>query len=436
MVFLFAPELEVFSFSIILTSSPLNDLLANPPYLLTTNHCRAYRVLIFPESPPEALFRCDDTSIIMQELNNADSGDLIMSSSEWSEQHSPDQTEETNNTSKMPWESSLCDNEYVVDSLMIQSGMPFINIRFDWTYKSTINPVPAGSLGFRRVGTSSWFAFTGNQDHRSRALSMSGDWEVGSVQPVPDLETAMSSNIFNFLTNTANTDGECLVYLDETLPDNSNDPIWNLTDEKGNTLSNVAAASGALRPRTMATTYLLSKRLDWANAHNYEGHTPWEALEARTASYSSSLETELGGLTQFVLDLYGLKPAQDVLICRHIIKCLEYRMIPDLENVHRISNIETPSITRGKIVQVASSILAEASRLGQDGSLIPNFQYQQLKQHLLTKHSECRNDRAFGLVSFMCGYTMQGNLESRAAKFSEMADMLRIPKEIETPSLN
>lgn len=95
---------------------------------------------------------------------------------------------------------------------------------FVWPETSTDGPMDISvklwrSVGFRRVGTSEWFAFTPNPDHPSQRLDASQDYDFPEPpldhRTMPDHKRAL----FESLYDHESLDGDCLDHLRATLPD-------------------------------------------------------------------------------------------------------------------------------------------------------------------------------------------------------------------------
>ncbi|KAJ2969551.1 hypothetical protein NQ176_g8604 [Zarea fungicola] len=137
------------------------------------------------------------------------------------------------------------------------------------------------SLGFRRVGTSSWFAFVDDPAHPSRQLEASDDWDEPPRLHAPSSIFDTSPAVFAIIQRSSHlTDRACLRLLQTKLSRNVQDASWSSTDEKGNNLLHVAAVKSKLA----VVEYLLSRRPDLATMRNREGDTPLEALQARLES--------------------------------------------------------------------------------------------------------------------------------------------------------
>ncbi|KAK8050971.1 hypothetical protein PG993_002356 [Apiospora rasikravindrae] len=132
------------------------------------------------------------------------------------------------------------------------------------------------SLGFRRIGTSSWFAFTDDEGHPSRSLDVSEEWD-----PPQDtgFYTAISEpvqGVIDHVLRAPASTPEDLRQLDQVVPDSAEDGRWFATNEHGNTVLHMAAMKGNLD----LIKYLIARCPDLATARNREGDTPLEALQS------------------------------------------------------------------------------------------------------------------------------------------------------------
>jgi len=129
------------------------------------------------------------------------------------------------------------------------------------------------SLGFRRVGTSSWFARTDSPDHPSRHLEIDQDWkqpdEVGNSS-----SSDRFKQIFERLADPAVEETKCIEELTNTLPEDSEDEQWLSCNQDGNTILHVAAM--ACKPELIKFVFSRAARL--AAVRNKEGYTALEAL--------------------------------------------------------------------------------------------------------------------------------------------------------------
>lgn len=128
------------------------------------------------------------------------------------------------------------------------------------------------SLGFRRIGSSTWFGLTSDPDHPSHSVPISADYDPPQpqhappdegLQQIPKMDDMEDSQLCTLLEQ-----------FHQNCPDA--DPRWLATDEKGNTwLHSVAMAS---KPRSL--DWILAKAFgpQMHDARNDSGDTPFDAL--------------------------------------------------------------------------------------------------------------------------------------------------------------
>jgi GNAT superfamily N-acetyltransferase len=150
----------------------------------------------------------------------------------------------------------------------------------EWREHQAISELFFRSLGFRRVGVSSWFAFVDNPSHPSRQLKASDDWN----EPDNSYDTACipqsARQAFASLSNPKLPGGECVSQLQKDMPADFQDASWSAVDEDGNNILHLAAIHAKLE----AIQYILSCRRDLASNRNRAGDSPLEALKAKMES--------------------------------------------------------------------------------------------------------------------------------------------------------
>lgn len=128
------------------------------------------------------------------------------------------------------------------------------------------------SVGFRRIGTSHWFAFTNNPNHPSRLLEPEQDWNPNQSREVMvpnDIKT-----LFAKLGDMEVKDIECLNLIMAELPNDPRDHKWHSVDEQGNTFLHIAARSF----RAELIRLLLGKAPQSATTRNNWGRTALDVL--------------------------------------------------------------------------------------------------------------------------------------------------------------
>ncbi|KAK8029310.1 hypothetical protein PG991_006366 [Apiospora marii] len=102
------------------------------------------------------------------------------------------------------------------------------------------------SLGFRRIGTSPWFAFTDQVDHPSRQLDISKEWDPPQHTGAYNAMLEHVRQVITSVLRIRAPNAETLRQLEEALPGNAEDERWFATDEEGNTVLHLAAMNGSL----------------------------------------------------------------------------------------------------------------------------------------------------------------------------------------------
>jgi len=134
------------------------------------------------------------------------------------------------------------------------------------------------SLGFRRVGTSGWLAFTDDDSHPSRHLDVAQDWD----QPERSKEEEhIPEQIHTTLSDPSASEVECIRQIQEVFPVEANAQSRLHTDERGNTILHIAAVCR----KSETISYILSNYPHLAGIRNAEGHTPLEALQSSLEEY-------------------------------------------------------------------------------------------------------------------------------------------------------
>lgn len=140
------------------------------------------------------------------------------------------------------------------------------------------------SLGFRRIGTSPWFAYTDQPGHPSKELDISKDWDsvqdTGSYTAISQHVQAALASVMSIRTPNAET----LRQLERALPGSSEDERWFATDEEGNTVLHLAAKKGCLE----IARHIVTSCPILSTARNREGETPLEAFESAMEQFRTN----------------------------------------------------------------------------------------------------------------------------------------------------
>ncbi|KAI1401892.1 hypothetical protein F4819DRAFT_306770 [Hypoxylon fuscum] len=129
------------------------------------------------------------------------------------------------------------------------------------------------SMGFRRIGSSDWFALAGARSHPCHTLPAADDYDPPAAAPrtkFPDIKP-----LFKSLKKLEDT--ECLKVLQDTLQNHaSGEPQWAATDRGGNTLLHTAG----LNSKPECVKWIMHECQQLAQVRNHEGYTPLEALQS------------------------------------------------------------------------------------------------------------------------------------------------------------
>ncbi|PSR84017.1 hypothetical protein BD289DRAFT_482998 [Coniella lustricola] len=140
------------------------------------------------------------------------------------------------------------------------------------------------SLGFRRVGTSSWFAFVNDLDHPSHKLAICDDLDDPPHMKHDSSLLEPFKEAIDCLSHLRVPQEQCLLKIQEFLPDDTDDARWMLADESGHTVLHHAA----MNSRPEVVNFIFCRCADLAKVRNREGNTPLEALQARLESKRSA----------------------------------------------------------------------------------------------------------------------------------------------------
>ncbi|KAK4194330.1 hypothetical protein QBC40DRAFT_320008 [Triangularia verruculosa] len=138
--------------------------------------------------------------------------------------------------------------------------------------------------GFRRVGRSRWLAYTTNEQHPSRQVTVAEDAAVDHGLPGfgmrPEWQSVVPAHLAALVRDLGKrhkTDTDCLNLLKEVLPKDRNHDDWLVRGEFGNTLLHLAALSS--KPETIQ--FVLKRKPSLAWTKNLRGDTPLQALHQR-----------------------------------------------------------------------------------------------------------------------------------------------------------
>lgn len=151
------------------------------------------------------------------------------------------------------------------------------------------------SLGFRRVGTSEWLAFTDKDSHPSRHLDKARDWDAPVQLKGEQINPELISPILSSLADPSISGAECILKM-EVFTVEGHAPLQVYTDENGNTILHVAATGRKVEP----ISYIMSKIPQLVEQRNSGGYTPLEALQS---SLDQQRTRRLGGGVREVIDV-------------------------------------------------------------------------------------------------------------------------------------
>ncbi|KAM5345672.1 hypothetical protein ACJ41O_011533 [Fusarium nematophilum] len=210
------------------------------------------------------------------------------------------------------------------------------------------------SLGFRRVGTSDWFAFTDMASHPSKRLGLMDDWDEpqssqSTTQPSKTLLT-----IFRMLAGRRASDEECVQHIRKTSFQGENDS-WLLVDDAGKTILHVAALSG--RPKTVQ--HIVDQRPELTSVRNGEGYTPLEALY-KSMELRRTRGLKYKGLRTVVLaDKFKGFPQSDIAVAA----ALTGTSVRDLSGLSEAEMEEAFSLAERRPPRACMAVLLRTLRL-------------------------------------------------------------------------
>ncbi|KAF7560824.1 hypothetical protein G7046_g3319 [Stylonectria norvegica] len=128
------------------------------------------------------------------------------------------------------------------------------------------------SLGFRRVGSTSYFAWTSIPIHHSRGLASNCDYNP-PVSPV-DIRSRDVAPLFDAFKQL--NDHACLTKLHQVFPTRRmNDTRWLSRDSEGNTILHAAA----IHEKAHSVGWIIAECAYLLKVRNYNGDTPLETLQ-------------------------------------------------------------------------------------------------------------------------------------------------------------
>ncbi|KAK6067153.1 pyridoxamine 5 -phosphate oxidase [Seiridium cupressi] len=131
------------------------------------------------------------------------------------------------------------------------------------------------SLGFRKVGTSSWLAWTESVEHPSRYLELGQNWEEPQEKNEDHVIPHNLEKLYRELTHPVADEKECMGEVRTVLSNDLKCQKWSVLDHHGNTLLHLAAL--CLKPELVKS--ILAEAPQAVTLRNSKGWTPAEALQ-------------------------------------------------------------------------------------------------------------------------------------------------------------
>jgi GNAT superfamily N-acetyltransferase len=162
------------------------------------------------------------------------------------------------------------------------------------------------SLGFRRVGSSSWLALPSKMDHPCYELSSSDDYDLPEPpQLIPQPE--MKPLLDGLVTMNCQTWMENAERFFQNIP--TQDPRWIAADAAGNTILHLAA----VRSKSGCVKWILSKAPEpLRSIRNHAGETALEALEFHLESERTKQGDSYLTVTFHLSDLFKGFPEESL----------------------------------------------------------------------------------------------------------------------------
>ena len=132
------------------------------------------------------------------------------------------------------------------------------------------------SVGFRRVGTSDWLAFTDETSHPSRLLAVSEDWQKPAYGKWLDGMTPKMTAVMNVLLDKKASGSKCVRLIRKLFPNAEEARSW--LDPVG-TQRNTILHTAIVGEKAEAIAFILSMCPELADIANMDGYTPLERLQ-------------------------------------------------------------------------------------------------------------------------------------------------------------
>ncbi|KAJ6112318.1 hypothetical protein N7523_008379 [Penicillium sp. IBT 18751x] len=153
------------------------------------------------------------------------------------------------------------------------------------------------SLGFRRIGSSSWFGLASDPEHPCHHLAAESDYEIPALSSSM-LDTELERKMKIALE--CSSDNDFVHFLSQVWGDAAgDDPRWTSTDADGNTVLHLAATN--IKPNSIQ--WILRRDKVLLHQRNTHGETPLDAL---LASLEDSRTTRrFNALTEDISDQFS-----------------------------------------------------------------------------------------------------------------------------------
>ncbi|ETS84836.1 hypothetical protein PFICI_02861 [Pestalotiopsis fici W106-1] len=128
------------------------------------------------------------------------------------------------------------------------------------------------SLGFRRVGISSWLAFTDSVEHPSRQLELEQDCQKPEAAPEDNAIPRILKELYQKLGHPETDENECISNVQVALSS-------NLESQKCGPCGDTLLHFAALRRKPELVKLIIAGAPQTVTLRNQEGYTPAEALQ-------------------------------------------------------------------------------------------------------------------------------------------------------------
>lgn len=246
------------------------------------------------------------------------------------------------------------------------------------------------SMGYRRVGTSEWLAYSDYPDHPSRFIAPADDFK--RVQPVSQQSVpGIAKEAFRLLANEEVSDSKALAYLKGSFPHSPAHAAWTSTDPGGDALLHIAART--FKPES--AKYILAKAPNLARRRNNQGSTPREALEDAMESVREPFHKTAFKVEGRRFAGFGHK----VVACVGVLTGREVMKLPDTIPVSFLSSLDWVA-NRNNIVHRTLRVKYGCTC----GKCVAGFLSPRLQEKLIAGSQEVEESNTNGVgFSDLCG---------------------------------